>query len=146
MDVDNFEDKLIVKLNSVFLNSIEVRSYPDSFDNYVSQLTHAGGAILVAWQGAGWELPEGNNQSVLVQDGVYTWQFTTLKQNLSRGKNQTSSYNTIMTIKDALSGFTPAGFDDSSVLFPVDAGFLDKIKGFYAYQITMGHTLEESEV
>ena len=146
MDVNDFEDKLIAKLITQFGATIDVRSYPDNFDNYISQLTHINGAVLIAFQGAIWEPPEGNNQSVLVQEGTYNWQFTVLKQNFSRNKNQTGCYDALETIRKTLSGFTPAGFDDSSVLYPVDAGFLDRIKGFYAYQITMGHQIEESEV
>jgi hypothetical protein len=145
MDFDDFESKLITKLNTTFSNTVEVRSYPDDFSNYISQLKHIGGAVLIAWQGAFWEEPEGNNQSVLVQEGVYNWQFTVLKKNLSRKKNQTSSYDAIETIRTALSGFTPDGFDDCSVLYPVSAGFLERVGGFYAYQITMGHKIEESE-
>lgn len=146
MDFDDFEDELITQLKTAFPDTaLEVRSYPDNPDNYISQLKHIGGAILVSFQGGSWETPEGNNQRVLVQEATYLWQFTTLKKSLARQKNQSGSYDTLELIRTTLSGFTPAGFDDSSVLFPVNVGFIERVKGFYSYQITMGHTIEESE-
>ena len=145
MDFNDFEDKLLVELQAN-ITGIEIRSYPDDFDRYISQLTHPGGAILIAFQGGTWDTPEGNNQSVLVQTGVFNWQFTVLVQSLKRLKNDTAMYDRLEEIRQALSGFTPAGFNDSSVLYPVDVGFLDRVYGWYAYQITMAHTIEESEV
>lgn len=145
MDFDDFEDKLITELNGNLTGSIEVRSYPDNYENYIGQLKHPGGAILIAWQGGFWDPPEGNNQKVLVQNCIYNWQFTVLQKNLNRTKNQSGIYDRIEEIRTILSGFTPTGFDDSGVLWPVNAGFLERQSGFYIYQITLAHQIEESE-
>jgi len=145
MDFDDFENKLRDKLIADISEPMDIRAYPDSFENYIGQLKHINGAILIAWQGGFWEPPEGNNQKTLTQNCTYNWQFSVLKKNLSRKKNQSGAYDVIEEIRQILSGFTPAGFDDSSVMWPVDAGFLERRNGFYVYQITMSHQIEESE-
>ena len=90
MDLVDFEGKLIAKLIADVLpaKSIEIRSYPDDFERYVSQLTHPGGAILSVFQGTDWNDPEPNNKKILTQPGIYNWQFSVLGQNLSSTGNQ----------------------------------------------------------
>lgn len=145
MDLVSFEDALITKLLAEIASKAKVRSFPEDFDNYVSQLKHSGGAILVVYQGGLYSPPEGNDTGVLTQDSIHNWQFTVLQQNLRKEKNHHGVYDVLEDIRTILSGFTPAGFDDSSYLFMVEKGFLEKRSGFYIYQITMAHTLEESQ-
>lgn len=144
MDLGDFEDKLIARIGTVSTN-IKIVSYPNNFDTYISQLTHPGGAILTVWQGSGWNLPEPNKVKRLSQKALYNWQFTVINKNLKLNKNQYGIYERIEEIRTNLSGFTPDGFDDAGVLFPVSAGFLEKRNAFYVYQITMAHEIEESE-
>ena len=145
MDLPDYEDKVIAELVANLTASVEVRAYPDDYPDYVAQLKHPGGAILTVFQGTFWNPPEGNPAETLTQEAVYTWQFTVIQKSLKRQKNAHGIYDILEEIRTILSGFTPAGFNDAGVLFPVDQGFLEKRKGFYVYQITMGHTLEESE-
>ncbi len=147
MDLNDYEEKIIAKLKADLLpnKSIEIRSYPESFDNYIGQMKHKGGAILVAFQSSFWEPPEGNNQTVLTQQAAYTWQFNIIKKNLSKQSNQEGIYDVSQEILRVLSGFTPDGFEDSSYMFPIDRSFLGREAQYYIYQITMGNTIEESQ-
>jgi len=147
MDYTDYEKKIIVKLKADLLpaDSIEVRTYPDDFTNYVGQLKHPGGAILSALQQGFWEPPEGNTQTVLTQDALFTWQFNVLGKSLSAKENQFGIYDRLEEIRKILSGFTPTGFPDSSYMFPIDQSFLGREKEYYIYQITFGNTIEESQ-
>lgn len=147
MDTTDFEKKIIIKLKADLLpaKSIEVRSYPDDFNNYVGQLKHPGGAILSALQSGFWEPPEGNVKTVTTQNALYVWQFNVLGKSLSSKENQFGIYNRLEEIRKILTGFTPAGFDDSSWMFPVDQSFLGREKEYYIYQITFANTIEESQ-
>lgn len=147
MDLVAFETELITKLEAELLpaDSIEVKSYPNDFLDYIGQLSHIGGAILIAWQGSFADPPDPNSESVLTQIITHNWQFTILEENLSTTGNQNGIYDRIEEVRKILSGFTPPGFEDSTVLWPVDAGFLAREKGTYIYQLTMAHQIEESE-
>lgn len=144
MDLSSVEDDLVSQIGSV-IDNMEVRSFPDNFNNYIQQLAHAGGAILVNLQGASWEEPEGNNQRVLVQNATYTWQCTIIKQNYSRQEAHQGVMDVIETLRTTLSGYTPDNLDDSSVLWPVAAGFALEVHGFYVYQMSFAHEILESE-
>lgn len=145
MDLADYEDKVIAELIAEISTPRDIRGYPDDFEDYVAQLKHINGAILAVFQGAFADPPEGNPAEQLTQQVIYNWQFTVIQKNLKRTKNHHGVYDTLEEIRDILTGFTPTGFDDCGKLFQVSQGFLEKRKGFYVYQITMGHTLEESE-
>lgn len=147
MDLVGFEKALITQIRDNFTGSKpEVRSYPDSATSYIGQTIQDDGAVLIAFQGALWEAPEGNSQSQLTQESIYTWQFNIINKDLSSENNQHQAYTMLEQVRTILSGFTPTGFDDAGVLFPVSSGFLERTHGFYVYQITMGHSIEESEL
>ena len=146
MDLVTFENALKTELNdSLSGNKPFVTTFPDDFGNYIGQLKSRNGAILIAFQGSNWEAPEGNAESQLAQQGVYNWQFTVITKSLQRDDQQQGAYLILEEIRTILSGFTPTGFDDSSVLFPVAQGFLSESHGFFVYQITMAHSIEEAE-
>ena len=146
MDLVTFEKALITQLENNFSgNPPEIRSYPDSPESYIGQTLNDNGAVLIAFQGAVWEAPEGNSQSQLTQDSIYGWQFNIINKNLSEENNQHEAYGMLEQVRTILSGFTPTGFDDAGVLYPVSSGFLERTHGFYVYQITMGHSIEEAE-
>lgn len=146
MDLVGFENALITKIKADYTGSDpEIRSYPDSPADYIGQTINDEGAILIAFQGALWDAPEGNSVSQLTQESIYTWQFNIINKNLAEENNQHTAYGMLEQVRTILSGFTPTGFDDAGVLFPVSSGFLERTHGFYVYQITMGHSIEESE-
>ena len=146
MDLVDFENKIKTQLeDNLTGNKPEVKSFPDDPDNYISQLTNRNGAILVAFQGANWEPPVANSESILTQNSTYNWQFTVLQKSMQWTNNQYGIYALLEEIRTILSGFTPDGFDDSTILWPVDSGFLSKTTAFYVYQITFSHQIEESE-
>lgn len=147
MDLVTFENALVTELRDNLTGDKPfVTSYPDDPDNYVQQLKSRNGAVLIAFQGALWDAPAGNSVSTLTQQSVYNWQFNIITKKLSRDNKQHGAYSLIEEVRTILSGFTPAGFDDAGVLFPVSSGFLQEEHGFFVYQITMAHTIEESEV
>lgn len=146
MDLVGYENALQSKLDTDLTESVKVESYPDDFQEYISQLKNVNGAVLIVWQGSSFEAPDANNEQQLIQDAIYNWQFTVLQQNMGPKNNQYGIYAIMEEIRTILSGFTPAGFDDCGVLFPVSAGFLERVNGFYVYQYTFGHTIPESEV
>jgi len=146
MDLVDFENKLITQLRDNLTGlKPEVKSFPSDPEDYLGQLKSRNGSILVAFQGANWEPPVGNSEKILAQNSTYNWQFTVLQRSLKQDNNQHGIYSILEEIRTILSGFTPAGFDDSTILWPVDSGFLSKSTSFYIYQITFSHQIEESE-
>lgn len=146
MDLVGYENALRTQLeDNLTGNKPFVTTFPDDVSNYISQLKSRNGAVLIAFQGSLWEAPEGNAQSQLTQQGAYNWQFTVITKSLQRDDQQQGAYLILEEIRTILSGFTPTGFEDSSVLFPVSQGYLSETHGFFVYQITMGHFIEEAE-
>ncbi len=143
MDFADYEKKLITKLETDLTAKVKVEGYPQDFDNYVAK--NRNGAVLVVWQGGFADPSEPNNEKTLVQNVTYTWQFTIIQKSLKLTEKHHGVYGIMEDIRTILSGFTPAGFDDSTVLEPVEFGFLEQRHGLFIYQITFMHTIPESE-
>lgn len=145
MNLVTFEDEINAELLAQLTAKVTVESFPDNFEEYVSQLKNRNGAVLTVWQGGAFDPSDGNNEQQLVQDVTYTWEFTVLQKSLKLRDKHHGIYEIIEDIRTILSGFTPASFPDSSVLEPVNSGYVSRVHGFYVYQITFSHTIKESE-
>ncbi len=141
MNLITVEDDIVSRLNTI--SGIVALSWPDDPADY--QKSFIDETILVRYNGSNYEDPIPNNQPKVVQTRTLTWQIGILSKSFKETKKHQGAYTLIESIRAKLTGYTPTGFPDASVMFPLNDGFLQEAAGFHIYTANYAFTFPEAE-
>lgn len=141
MNLTTVEDDIVSRLNTI--TGIKAVSWPDAPQDY--QKTFPGGVFLVRYNGSNYEDPEPNNQPKVVQLRTLEWQIAILSKSYKATKKHQGAYDHIESIRAKLTGHTPTGFSDASIMYPLGDGFLSEEAGYHIYTANYAFTFPEAE-
>jgi hypothetical protein len=148
MAINTIEQAIITTLQTAFTTvehegeddevtteTLKVEGFPDKPSEY--KLLHPTGAILVAYNGSDYSVPE----SLQYVEQIHNMEFgaTLIVRNL-RDKN--GAYNHIDKIISTLTGYSPTG---CWKIYPKNVRFLVENSGIWQYAITFNVTNENIE-
>lgn len=125
MAINTIETDIINKLKTV-ITDLQIEGFPDKPSEY--RLLHPSGAILVAYNGATFAIPEGSG--FILQTVNLEFSITLMIRNL-RDKNGAYSY--IDSIIETLTGYSPT---NCAKMYPTNVTFLDESNGIWQYGLT----------
>ena len=115
--VNQIEDAIVSKLGSE-LNSIDVRAFPSSAEEY-RKLPLNKARVLVAYAGSSFSEP--TNKDEIIQEQLLEFEITIQVRNL---REHDGAYTILESVYSALSGYSP--FSNSRVLYAVS----EKLTGY----------------
>jgi len=142
MNLETFEDAIISRLKDQISN-IQIESFPQDPIEY--QLTHAKGAVLVRYNNSDYTEPEPNEEGIAVTPRRLNWTINIAQRGLRYQDAHQGIYSILEQIRVALTGYTPTGFQDSSILWPTGDAFLFEEDGIWWYYINFANDYPEAE-
>lgn len=140
MDLLAPETDLVAKLKDFLGVTVQVEAFPDNPETY--DYTQPNGAVLVQYHGSVYAAPVPNRTGKVIQERTGNWICTILHRNLSQ---HGGVYALIEGVRRALTGYTLSGMPESTVLYPVNDGFINRNPGKWVYQITFAQSSPEVE-
>lgn len=141
MNLITVENDIVAKLNEI--SSVKAIAWPD--DPVDFQKSYPDGVLLVRYNGSNYEDPEPNNQPKVVQIRTLEFQIGILTKSFRETKKHQGAYTLIESVRAKLTGHTPTGFSDSSVMYPIGDGFVSEEAGFHIYTASYAFTFPEAE-
>lgn len=141
MNLITVEDDIVSRLNTI--SGIKAVSWPDAPGDYPKIFKN--GVLLVRYNGSNYENPEPNNQPKVVQERTLEWQIAILSKSFKETKKHQGAYTLIESVRAKLTGYTPTGFSDASIMYPLNDGFLTEEAGFHVYTANYAFTFPEAE-
>lgn len=141
MNLITVEDDIVARLNTI--SGIKAESWPDAPADYPK--TFPQGVLLVRYNGSNYANPEPNNQPKVVQLRTLEWQIAILAKSFKEKKRHQGVYTLIESIRVKLTGHTPTGFSDASIMYPLNDGFFSEKAGFHIYTANYAFTFPEAE-
>ena len=141
MNLITVENDIVTRLNTI--SGITAVSFPDDPADF--QKTMEGGVLLVRYNGSNYEDPEPNNQPKVVQLRTLEWQVVILSKSYADSKKHQGAYTLIELVRAKLTGYTPTGFSDASIMFPLNDGFRSEEAGYHIYTANYAFTFPEAE-
>lgn len=141
MNLITVENDIVSKLNEI--SGIKAIAWPDAPVDFPK--IFPDGVLLVRYQGSNYETPDPNNQPKVVQTRTLEFQIAILTKSFRETKKHQGAYTLIESVRAKLTGHTPTGFSDSSIMFPLGDGFLSEEAGFHIYTANYAFTFPESE-
>ena len=139
--IERLKTQIVSGLSSN-LSAPRVDSFPQDPRQHFENLSPTG-EILVRFNDALGSDPDPNRNSVIVQNFIPNWSIWIVMPNLV---THTGIYNWIEKVKDALTGWTITGWDDSTPLYCNNIGFIDEKGGNWFYEMNFTCETEESEI
>lgn len=138
MNLLTAQDAIKTQLGTLGLG-MQIDDFPENVQDY--QLLDNRGAVLVRYQGAVYERPEGNRSGTIEQERRIQWAITAVSTNLF---SNNGLYAKMELIRAGLTNFTLTGLTDSTVLYPVSENYLGNQNCQWWYEMIFEHATREA--